>query len=143
MVQNLEQYGRSLGIAFQISDDLLDILGSEEITGKSLGSDLRKQKLTLPLIHLLAQSRPPETARIRTLLRNPGKDSRLEIVDLLAQSDAIEYARRRADEFVHRRGITILAHIETLYRVLALKEVVRQDFGGFGLPNTGGPEDEK
>jgi octaprenyl-diphosphate synthase len=102
VVQRLEQYGRSLGIAFQISDDLLDILGSEETTGKSLGSDLHKQKLTLPLIHLLAQSRPPETARIRVLLSNPGTESRLELVNLLAQSDAIEYARRRADEFAAR-----------------------------------------
>lgn len=53
-VQNAAMFGRCLGQAFQIADDLLDILGSEEEMGKTLGSDLAKQKLTLPIIRLLA-----------------------------------------------------------------------------------------
>ncbi len=63
--KSLEQYGRALGIAFQISDDLLDILGSEDETGKSLGTDFKKQKLTLPLIRLLSQTEEPESVRLR------------------------------------------------------------------------------
>lgn len=97
-VQALENYGRQLGIAFQISDDLLDILGEEDITGKSLGSDLDKQKLTLPLIRLLQQSHEPETTCIRTLITQPAETSRRELRSLLEQSDAVEYAQRRADE---------------------------------------------
>ncbi len=53
-VQNAALFGRLLGQAFQIADDLLDILGTEEKMGKTLGSDLLKQKLTLPIIRLLA-----------------------------------------------------------------------------------------
>lgn len=53
-VENAALFGRSLGQAFQIADDLLDILGTEEQMGKTLGSDLAKQKLTLPMIRLLA-----------------------------------------------------------------------------------------
>jgi octaprenyl-diphosphate synthase len=49
----LARYGRSLGVAFQITDDLLDLVGTESATGKSLGTDLEKRKATLPLIHLL------------------------------------------------------------------------------------------
>src|SRR6185437_8296242 len=52
LVRALEGFGRDLGIAFQIADDVLDIWGEEQATGKSLGTDLEKQKLTLPLIRL-------------------------------------------------------------------------------------------
>ena len=54
--QTLERYGRSLGNAFQIADDLLDILGNEDEMGKTLGSDFVKQKLTLPFIRCSARS---------------------------------------------------------------------------------------
>ena len=53
-IENAALFGRSLGQAFQIADDLLDILGTEERMGKTLGSDLAKQKLALPIIRLLA-----------------------------------------------------------------------------------------
>ena len=55
----MDGYGRDLGVAFQIADDVLDIWGEERATGKSLGTDLEKQKLTLPLIRLLATAPPP------------------------------------------------------------------------------------
>jgi octaprenyl-diphosphate synthase len=80
----LDGYGRSLGIAFQIADDLLDVVGNENNTGKSLGTDLQKQKLTLPVIHLLAQSSAAEAESIRELLESRG---------------ALQYARARAEEF--------------------------------------------
>jgi octaprenyl-diphosphate synthase len=107
----MRQYGRSLGLAFQISDDLLDIVGSEHVTGKSLGSDIAKQKLTLPLIRLLAQSEPAATARIRELLMHPGEESRAELLAHLEGSDAAEYSRSRASEFAEhaRRQLATLA----------------------------------
>ena len=60
-VRAMDDYGRDLGVAFQIADDVLDLWGEERAIGKSLGTDLEKQKLTLPLIRLLATS-GPETA---------------------------------------------------------------------------------
>ena len=60
----LAQYGRQLGIAFQITDDVLDVQGDEAIAGKSLGTDLAKQKPTLPLIRLLGQATPDDRARL-------------------------------------------------------------------------------
>ena len=50
----LAEYGRLLGIAFQIADDLLDVVGDESVVGKSLGTDLQQQKPTLPLLRALA-----------------------------------------------------------------------------------------
>ena len=110
---SLEQFGRCLGIAFQISDDLLDILGNEDVTGKSLGSDLHQQKLTLPLIRLLEQSLEPETTRIRSLLSQPGEESRLELVELLLQSDAIEYARGRAEDYAAQARQSLAGLLDT------------------------------
>lgn len=59
--QELAEYGRLLGIAFQIADDLLDVVGDESIVGKSLGTDLQQQKPTLPLLRALAAV--PDTRR--------------------------------------------------------------------------------
>jgi octaprenyl-diphosphate synthase len=100
VVQAMETYGRNLGIAFQIADDLLDVCGTEKETGKTLGSDLEKQKLTLPLIRLLAQSSEEEQVRIRELLAHPSTTSRQEINRLLRSTDALDYARRRAFDYV-------------------------------------------
>ncbi len=55
-IEALVNYGINLGIAFQIVDDCLDFVGDEKVTGKSLGSDLRKGKVTLPLIYLLSST---------------------------------------------------------------------------------------
>lgn len=98
-VDALEEYGRSLGVAFQIADDLLDILGDEKATGKSLGSDLKKQKLTLPLIRLMQTAKPTDAARIRELLSEPNGDTVAMLTPWLRRSDAMEYTMSRAQEF--------------------------------------------
>lgn len=98
VTSELEQYGRSLGIAFQIADDVLDLVGSEAETGKSLGTDLEKQKLTLPLIRLLDQSEEPEATHVRELLAHPDEHTRAALVPYLEASDAVGYARARAEE---------------------------------------------
>ncbi len=95
----LESYGRNLGIAFQIADDLLDVLGDEQEAGKSLGTDLQKQKLTLPLIRLLDQSSEPQRQQIREALARPDAGLRPFLQNCFEQSDALEYARNRASEF--------------------------------------------
>ncbi|HLJ11709.1 MAG TPA: polyprenyl synthetase family protein [Planctomycetaceae bacterium] len=95
----LDGFGRSLGIAFQIADDLLDVLGSEHKTGKSLGTDLQKQKLTLPLIHLLAQVSHRQRDEVLELLAHPDERTRGRLLPFLDACGAVQYARNRADEF--------------------------------------------
>lgn len=97
-VEALEQFGRSLGLAFQIADDLLDVLGSEQDTGKSLGTDLKKQKLTLPLIHLLSHSDPAEARELRELLQRGDDRSLAEVERRIRDSASAGYAAQRADE---------------------------------------------
>jgi octaprenyl-diphosphate synthase len=102
VVESLSRFGRWLGTAFQIADDLLDLVGEERATGKSLGSDVEQQKLTLPLIRLL-NSVPAESAlRLRQLLSSPGNHKREALLPYFAQSDALAYATHRAEEFAAR-----------------------------------------
>jgi len=97
----LDRYGRSLGIAFQIADDLLDLVGDEAAAGKSLGTDLEKQKLTLPLIRLLASSAPRDRAELIESLRRGGAVARDELIAGLDRSDALAYARAKAKCYAH------------------------------------------
>jgi len=96
LCEALTRFGRWLGIAFQIADDLLDVLGDEATTGKSLGTDLVKQKPTLPVIRLLNQASREERADIEAILSNSGNHHREALKPWLERSDAIVYARQKA-----------------------------------------------
>jgi octaprenyl-diphosphate synthase len=98
VAENLATYGRSLGIAFQIADDLLDLTGEEAKAGKTLGTDLEQQKMTLPLIHALNTLPTEEAAEFRKLLQNPAANKRAEVTDTLISSGSLQYAKRRAEE---------------------------------------------
>lgn len=97
--RSMEQYGRNLGMAFQIADDLLDLLGDERSTGKSLGSDLAQQKLTLPLIWLMHNGSPGAVRSLRDILSSNDPHKHFELRTLLQETDAISYARDRAEKF--------------------------------------------
>ena len=86
-------------MAFQIADDLLDLVGDEQTTGKSLGTDLEQQKMTLPLIRLLQQGPPGLAERVRHILAAPGDHKRKLLRPCLAESDGLDYARRKAEDF--------------------------------------------
>lgn len=95
-VERLANYGRLLGLAFQVADDLLDLVGREETAGKTLGTDLEQQKLTLPLIHMLATLPPQESAGLKKFLGN-GQPKRAAVAAGLEQTGAVDYARDRAE----------------------------------------------
>ena len=98
----LEAYGRHLGLAFQIADDLLDLLGDEQNTGKSLGTDLEKEKATLPLIHTLRTADPTSRETIMALLQNPSVNSRSELVPWLEKFGSLDYARQIAEKHARK-----------------------------------------
>ena len=92
----LTRFGRQLGIAFQIADDLLDLLGDEDTAGKSLGTDLAKQKPTLPLIRLLNQVNGSDRAEVIAILSNGDNHRREALLPWFERFEAIDYARERA-----------------------------------------------
>jgi octaprenyl-diphosphate synthase len=94
----MTRFGRELGIAFQIADDVLDLVGKEDETGKSLGTDLDQKKLTLPLIRLLRESAPERRERVRSLLADSPTIPRDRIAAHLRESDALSYSTRVAEQ---------------------------------------------
>ena len=102
--QALQQYGFSLGIAFQVVDDLLDFTGDLAALGKPVGADLLEGKMTLPLIHLLQQPghRAGEIVRDIIEKRAATNEQWDEILALLHEHRSIDYASRRAVEFAER-----------------------------------------
>jgi octaprenyl-diphosphate synthase len=110
VVEHLECFGRSLGIAFQIADDLLDLVGEETLAGKSLGTDLEQQKLTLPVIHLLRSASTEQAARVRAVLTTSNNHKREALLPELSAAGSLEYARQRAESF----ATAALAELECL-----------------------------
>ncbi len=96
----VDRFGVQLGAAFQIIDDVLDLVGDEAVVGKSLGKDIEKGKLTLPLIHRLETAAPAERQTLLTRLRSTDDDRAQRIARELREGAAVDYARRRAERFV-------------------------------------------
>lgn len=105
----LGAYGEKLGIAFQIIDDVLDLVGDVETVGKTLGRDLDKGKLTLPLIRYLSGAPATEVQEFEAIPDEPGdmdrpdpaRDRRIaRLRARVEESDALEYAREWAGRLV-------------------------------------------
>jgi len=100
----LARFGRYLGVAFQIADDLLDVLGDEDTAGKSLGTDLVKQKATLPLIRLLERADPSQRDEVIALLSRGGSSHREVLQPWLARFDVLSYTREKAISYTRLAG---------------------------------------
>ncbi|HDQ00681.1 MAG TPA: polyprenyl synthetase family protein [bacterium] len=98
--ENLRIFGESLGIAFQIKDDLLDYYGSEDKLGKPIGKDLIENIITLPVLYSLRQVNRQQQQKIISLLQN-GADNQAEtIVPFLKDTGGIQYAEHKADHYI-------------------------------------------
>jgi len=103
-LQRLAEYGRNLGMAFQIVDDVLDLTASEEVLGKPVASDLREGKATMAVLHALQHSSASERAMIQSVLSNGGFDgiTPSDIVAILKRRGSIDAAYARAVEFSNK-----------------------------------------
>jgi octaprenyl-diphosphate synthase len=102
VADRLATYGRNLGLAFQVADDLLDLTGDEATAGKTLGTDLEQRKLTLPLIHCLGVLPATDADALRATLGAGGPGVRVAVAAALERTRSVAYARRRADEFARK-----------------------------------------
>ena len=78
-MEALSRFGLRVGSAFQIVDDILDLDGEEGVGGKSLGTDLDKAKMTLPLLRLRDRATPRDRAKLEDAIRDGGAESRQRI----------------------------------------------------------------
>ena len=94
-------FGQNLGLAFQIKDDLFDLLGSESDTGKNSGGDVKQNMVTLPLIFSKANMSRLEYRELKKLLRTKKKNRSIikKISDMAEETGGIDYAKKKLDEF--------------------------------------------
>jgi len=100
-IHYLTEYGKNLGMAFQIADDCLDFWGNEKTLGKPTGGDLAEKKFTLPLIYTLEKSSPEELSFIKEMLGN-GKLTRSsfkKIRLIMEKHEAHQYAISFAEDY--------------------------------------------
>jgi octaprenyl-diphosphate synthase len=101
------EYGRSLGTAFQLIDDVLDYSGNQADIGKNVGDDLREGKPTLPLIYLLQNGTEQQRELVRNCIAYGDELHFDEILSAITQSGALEYTRQKAEAASQRAAEAI------------------------------------
>lgn len=108
--QACAEYGRTLGTAFQLIDDLLDYEGSTSELGKNIGDDLREGKPTLPLLVAMQRGTAEESALIRQAIEHGEVDRMAQIIEIVKRTGALEATREAAKDQVERAQ-RCLAHL--------------------------------
>jgi len=99
-IRQFATFGERIGKAFQIADDILDLVGDTSKTGKDVGLDLLQGKVTLPLIYTLKQSDPGKAEQLLSILNNGlNENSICEVLKAIENEGGIKYARRKASNF--------------------------------------------
>lgn len=125
---NLGLYGRNLGMAFQIVDDVLDLTASEEVLGKPVASDLREGKVTMAVIHALGRCTPSEKTQIETVLRDRAFHSvtHAQILETLTRYGSLDFAHAEAARYADaaRQAVCTFPDSETKRALLWAQEFV-------------------
>ncbi len=116
--QAMKTYGDMLGMAFQIKDDLFDLLGSENETGKDHGTDVKKNMLTLPVIHSLESLQPSDAKRLNRMLKKRKKTNSIlsELKHLVDIGEGFTYAKSKLDSFSNQALDAISTYIDSPYK---------------------------
>lgn len=117
----LRNYAGHFGNAFQIIDDVLDYSSDSETLGKNIGDDLMEGKPTLPLITTLKNTTGEQHELVRTAILKGGLDNLSQIIDIVHQSNALDYCHQRAKQET-TLAIQALAPLpESIYRIALIK----------------------
>ena len=105
--QAMVRYGKHLGIAYQLVDDVLDYQSDPETRGKNLGDDLAEGKPTLPLIHAMKTGSPEQAGCVRRAIEEGGREEFPGVLAAIRATGALEIARRHAEEEVRLAAAAI------------------------------------
>lgn len=121
--EKLRTYGASLGMAFQLIDDLFDYTSHEAELGKPVLKDLEEGKVTLPIIHLLERAQSRERAFVLDMVSNRKFSSanKKEIIRLLDRYGALQDARALAEAYASKAKTSLEGFPESVYRSALLK----------------------
>ena len=113
---NLHDFGLKLGTAYQIYDDCLDLVGDEEVAGKTLGTDLEKGKLTLPLLNLIREATETQKAKLNRLLLQNEPIEKPILAGIADYEGALEAALDEARELLDSARADLIGLEESDYR---------------------------
>jgi octaprenyl-diphosphate synthase len=115
---SLAAYGRAVGLAFQIVDDVLDLTATEEVLGKPVASDLREGKATLSVIHSFDHGRASDRQTIQRVLddRSFENASRQQIQEILLRNGSVEYAMSVADRYAEQSRVALASMPESEFK---------------------------
>ncbi len=123
-VQAMAAYGRYLGTAFQLIDDVMDYSSSSEQMGKNVGDDLAEGKPTLPLIYAMQKSTPAQAALIKSAIEEGGYDKIDEVQAIIQQTGALQYTENMALQQAEM-AIAELAHLQDSESKTILQAIAR------------------
>jgi len=108
-------FGENLGMAFQIKDDLFDLLGNENDTGKNSGGDVKKNMATLPLIFSKNNMSRVQYRELKKLLDVKRKNRSVisKICDIIQETGGVDHAKKKLDEFSEKAVNAILPYPES------------------------------
>lgn len=114
----LIEFGKNLGVSFQIIDDLLDFTGDEKVMGKPILSDINEGRITLPLIYTLNNDGKANQKRVAKFLkeRNLEKNSKEEILEIVKSNGALDYTYKKAEDFSLCSKEIIAQFPQSIYR---------------------------
>ena len=110
------EYGRSLGTAFQLIDDVLDYAGDASEIGKNVGDDLREGKPTMPLIYLMEHGTPEQRDLVRTCIEQGDEEHFDTVLAAITASGALDYTRRQAELAAERAAAAIADLPDGVYK---------------------------
>ena len=111
-------YGTKLGMAFQIKDDLFDLLGNEKQTGKDIGADLKRNMVTLPLIHTYEQINKLELRKLKKILglkKKTNKDIN-NLNEIVHNAGGFNYAEQKINELNEQAFDAITIYPDSPYK---------------------------
>ncbi|MCU0643903.1 MAG: polyprenyl synthetase family protein [bacterium] len=115
-VENLRIFGESLGIAFQIKDDLLDFDGSEKKLGKPIRQDLLENIITLPVLYSLKKADRATREEMLSIFTNGRKDQQETIIKFVRETGGIDYADQQAEFYIEKAQNCLAQYDDSSYK---------------------------
>lgn len=105
IAKTLYEYGKSIGVAFQIQDDILNLIGDEKKYGKEIGGDISEGKRTLIVVHALNNANEKERKRLMQILSShtKNKEEIMEAIEILKRTGSIDYSINYAKKIVEKQ----------------------------------------
>ncbi|MDB5191941.1 MAG: polyprenyl synthetase family protein [Segetibacter sp.] len=120
--KHLYEFGRNLGIAFQVQDDYLDAFGDPEKFGKQVGGDIMANKKTFLLIHALSVASPAQQSELKDLMENNPADKVVKVLEIFKQCGVDAWAKDLKDKYID----VALQHLEDIAVVSVRKKPLRE-----------------